>query len=88
MSRQRWLSLAILINKEPVEAFSQIIVKEKALAGSQIDGAKLKEVIPRQLFAIPIQATVGGDILARETVSAFRKDVTAKLYGGDVTQEN
>jgi GTP-binding protein LepA len=81
------VKLSILINKEPVEAFSQIIVKEKALQVAKSMVAKLKEVIPRQLFPIPIQATVGGNILARETVSAFRKDVTAKLYGGDVTRK-
>jgi GTP-binding protein LepA len=80
------VKLSILINREPVEAFSQLIVKEKSLQAAKMITQKLKEVIPRQLFAIPIQAAVGGNILARETVSAFRKDVTAKLYGGDVTR--
>ena len=80
------VKLTILINKEPVEAFSQIVVEERALIVAGRLTAKLAEVIPRQLFPIPIQAAVGGTILARETVKAYRKDVTAKLYGGDMTR--
>lgn len=82
----RAVKLTVLINKEPVEAFSQIVVEEKALEIGKRLTQKLSLVIPRQLFPIPIQAAVGGQILARETVKAFRKDVTAKLYGGDVTR--
>lgn len=81
------VKLAILINKEPVEAFSQIAVRDKAGQIGRTLAAKLKDVIPRQLFPIPIQAAVGGNIVARETISAFRKDVTSKLYGGDITRK-
>jgi GTP-binding protein LepA len=80
------VKLSILINKEVIEALSQIVVKEKALSMGKHMVNKLKDVIPRQLFVIPIQAAVGGTILARETIKPFRKDVTAKLYGGDATR--
>ncbi len=78
----------ILVGGERVDALSVILVKQKAeFVGRQIV-TKLKEVLPRQNFEVAIQATIGGKIIARETVSAFRKDVTAKLYGGDVTRKN
>lgn len=80
------VKLSILINKEPIEALSQIIVRDKAEETGRFMVKRLKEVIPRQLFEIPIQATIGGKIVARETIKAFRKDVTAKLYGGDRTR--
>lgn len=80
------IKVNILINHEPIEALSFIAVREKAEAKGRELVKKLKEVIPRQMFEIPIQATIGGKIIARETVKAFRKDVTAKLYGGDVTR--
>jgi len=80
------VKLTILVNKEPVEALSQIVVREKAEEVGRFITKRLKEVIPRQLFEIPIQAAIGGKIIARETVKAFRKDVTAKLYGGDITR--
>jgi len=76
----------ILINKEVVEALSIITVKDQANFRGKKLVKKLKEVVPRQLFEIPIQAAIGGKIIARETVKAFRKDVTAKLYGGDRTR--
>ncbi len=76
----------ILINKEVVEALSIITVKDQANYRGKKLVKKLKEVVPRQLFEIPIQAAIGGKIIARETVRAFRKDVTAKLYGGDRTR--
>jgi GTP-binding protein LepA len=81
------VKLSILVNKEPVEALSQIIVREKAEEYGRNFAKKLKDVIPRQLFEIPIQAAIGGKIVARETIKAFRKDVTAKLYGGDRTRK-
>ncbi len=80
------VKLAILINRELVEAFSQIVVKDKAMQIGKQLVAKLADVIPRQLFPIPIQAAVGGTILARDTVKAFRKDVEAKLHGGDMSR--
>jgi GTP-binding protein LepA len=80
------VKLAILINKEPVEALSQIVVRSKATSIGRQVAAKLKDAIPRSLTEVIIQAAVGGTIVARETVKAFRKDVTAKLYGGDITR--
>ncbi len=76
----------ILINKEVVEALSMITIRDQADYRGKKLVKKLKEVVPRQLFEIPIQAAIGGKIVARETVRAFRKDVTAKLYGGDRTR--
>jgi len=76
----------ILINKEVVEALSIITVRDQADYRGKRLVKKLKEVVPRQMFEIPIQAAIGGKIVARETVKAFRKDVTAKLYGGDRTR--
>lgn len=80
------VKINILLNKEPVDALSMITVKEKAEAEGKRLVSKLKEVVPRQMFELPIQAAIGGKIIARETIKAFRKDVTAKLYGGDVTR--
>ena len=80
------IRIDILVNREVVEALSVITVKDNAEAKGRVIVKKLKEVIPRQLFEIPIQAAIGGKIIARETVKAFRKDVTAKLYGGDRTR--
>jgi len=80
------IRIDILVNKEVVEALSMITVKDHAEAKGRSIVKKLKDVIPRQLFEIPIQAAIGGKIIARETVKAFRKDVTAKLYGGDRTR--
>lgn len=80
------VKLDVLVHGEVVEALSQIVVKEQAEYIGRTIVKKLKEVLPRQMFEVPIQAAVGGRILARETLKAFRKDVTAKLYGGDVTR--
>jgi len=78
----------ILVGGEKVDALSQIVVREKAeLVGRKV-AEKLKEVLPRQNFEVAIQALIGGTIIARETLGAFRKDVTAKLYGGDRTRKD
>ncbi len=77
----------ILISGEPVDAFSAIVHKEKAYDYGKRMVDKLRELIPRQQFDVPIQAAIGSRILSRQTVKAFRKDVTAKLYGGDVTRK-
>lgn len=80
------VKVSILVNKEPIEALSFMAVRDQAEKDGRAVVAKLKEVVPRQLFEVPIQAAIGGSIIARETLKAYRKDVTAKLYGGDVTR--
>ncbi len=77
----------ILLNGEPVDAFSSMVHKDKAVARGRQMCAALKEVIPPHMFKIPIQAALGANIIAREDIRPFRKDVTAKLYGGDVTRK-
>ena len=81
------VKLEMLVNAEPVDAFSSIVHREKAEFRGRALATKLKEVIPQQLYQVAIQAAVGGKIVARESVSAMRKNVTAKCYGGDISRK-
>jgi GTP-binding protein LepA len=82
------ISGPIMINGDPVNTLSLIVHKDRSQSRGRALCERLKDLIPRQQFKVAIQAAIGGKIIARETVASFRKDVTQKLYGGDVTRKN
>ena len=81
------VKVSILVNYEEVEALSFLTLRSNAQSKGKAVVAKLKDIIPKQQFKVPIQSAIGGKVIARETIQAYKKDVTAKLYGGDITRK-